>query len=268
LDKEIPYYKTHKVINEESKDDEAEAKIEDETKVSPLSLVHLDFVATIHTKSGEYKKVLIELQKSKKPTDLLRFRTYLGEQYKKTDTISVNGVSIEQSLPIVAIYILGFPLSGIEATVVKVGRIYEDVINNIDIKNKSRFIESLTHDGYFLQVPRINKEEYEEWEKCGELKQMLSLFEQDNFKDNNFYKEYKYPITNKNIKKMVETLAYIAADPIARRTMQEEYWAALDEQMWENQLAEIKKDLAAKDKENEKLHRILQQLGVDISQFN
>ena len=48
-----------------------------------LTTIRLDFIATIRTKNGELKKVLIEIQKSKKPVDLIRFRTYLGEQYKQ-----------------------------------------------------------------------------------------------------------------------------------------------------------------------------------------
>jgi hypothetical protein len=46
-------------------------------------------------------------------------------------------------------------------------------------------------------------------------------------------------MTDKNIKKMVETLEYIAADPKTRRVMQEEYWAALNETIWENQLTAV-----------------------------
>jgi hypothetical protein len=129
-----------------------------------LALIRLDFVATIHTKSGEYKKVLIEIQKSQKPTDLLRFRTYLGEQYKQLDSIKINNNSIDRSLPIVVIYMLGFLLPEIEAIAVKVNRTYIDIIDGDNkIENKSLFIESLTHDGYFIQVPRINRDTYKDW---------------------------------------------------------------------------------------------------------
>ena len=38
---------------------------------------------------------------------------------------------------------------------------------------------------------------------------------------------------------MEETLAYIASDPKARRIMQEEYWAALNEILWENQVTAL-----------------------------
>ena len=220
-----------------------------QVEIEKMKLIRLDFVATIRTQSGEYKKVLIEIQKSQKPIDLLRFRTYLGEQYKQTDTITIKEDRIEQTLPIVIIYMLGFTLPGINTIALKAGRSYINLIGDVKIKTKSPFIESLTHDGYFIQVPRIKREVYAEWDKCSELKQMLSLFEQDNFVEANFTKKYTYPITNKNIKTMVETLAYISADPKVRREMQEEYWAAQNEIIWENQVAAKDKTIAVKDKE-------------------
>jgi len=247
-------------------------------KAETIKSIRLDFVATIRTKSGEYKRVLIEIQKSQNPTDLLRFRTYLGEQYKQLDTITVKDNKIEQTLPIVVIYMLGFALPEIETIVLKVNRTYVDMINGDELKNRSPFIECLTHDGYFVQISRINKDTYLEWEKCSELKKMLSLFEQDYFVDENFLKRYPYPITDKNIKKMVETLEYISADPKVRREMQEEFWSAQNEIIWEKQVATLSKDIAAKDKDIAakdkkiaakdkkiaELEQILQQAGIKI----
>ena len=50
-----------------------------------IRVYRLDFIATIKTESGELKKVLIEIQKANNQVDLMRFRDYLGEQYKKQD---------------------------------------------------------------------------------------------------------------------------------------------------------------------------------------
>jgi len=266
LPQEYPYHTKPKKKNKAQKDTEV------------LSLIRLDFVATIHTKSGEYKKVLIEIQKSQKPADLLRFRTYLGEQYKQLDTITVKDNKIEQALPIVVIYMLGFELPEIETIVLKVNRSYVDMISGAEIRNRCPFIECLTHDGYFIQIPRINKDTYINWENCSELEKMLSLFEQDYFVDGNFLKKYLYPITDKNIKNMVETLEYITADPKVRRAMQEEYWAALNETMWENQVETLSNQNETLSSQNAtlsnqnvtlsnqvaELQRILQQAGIDI----
>jgi hypothetical protein len=44
-----------------------------------LRLYRFDFVATIQTGNDEYTKVLIEVQKALKITDLSRFRNYIAE---------------------------------------------------------------------------------------------------------------------------------------------------------------------------------------------
>ena len=69
-----------------------------------ISVLRLDFIATIKTATGEYKKVLIEIQKARNAVDVLRFRHYLAEQYQKLDKVN----NKETVLPITTIYILGF----------------------------------------------------------------------------------------------------------------------------------------------------------------
>jgi len=108
-----------------------------------LSLIRFDFVATIRNATGENKKVLIEIQKSSKSTDLIRFRTYLGEQYKRMDMVEVASGKVEKALPIISIYLLGFTIPKIEATAIKVNRTYIDMIEQREIKQKSEWIESL-----------------------------------------------------------------------------------------------------------------------------
>ncbi len=48
-------------------------------QLAGLSVFRLDFIATIKTQEGEFKKVLIEIQKAKNEIDLMRFRNYLAE---------------------------------------------------------------------------------------------------------------------------------------------------------------------------------------------
>ena len=51
-----------------------------------LTVYRLDFSAKIQTADG-YKNVLIEIQKAKFATDIMRFRRYLGEQYQKKENV-------------------------------------------------------------------------------------------------------------------------------------------------------------------------------------
>ena len=116
-----------------------------------ITVFRLDFVATVKTAKGEFKKVLVEIQKARNEVDLMRFRNYLGEQYKRQD--EVHGKMM--TLPITTIYLLGFNLPEIDASVVRVNREYTDLLSHQVIAHKSEFIEQLSHDCHVVQLKRI-----------------------------------------------------------------------------------------------------------------
>jgi hypothetical protein len=266
---EIEYLsQEYSYLTKQNKETENESESE---KVERLRLMRLDFVATIRTKSGENKRLLIEIQKASNPLDLLRFREYLGLQYQQHDQIQINDNIVEQAMPIVVIYMLGFNLSGINTIAMKVNRTYIDLINPDAKLDKNPYVECLSHDCYYIQISRINAETYTEWEKCSELLQMLSLFEQDYFVEEKYIKRYPYIITNKNIKKMLHTLEYATADPLTRKIMREEYWASMNEKIWKNQVATLSEknatlssEIVTLSSEIAELQRQLQQAGITI----
>ena len=121
-----------------------------------ISILRFDFKAIIKNKSGELHKVLIELQKAKKAFDVMRFRRYLGDNYRKEDdVINDKGESEKRPLPIISIYFLGFPLDNIHAGVVKINREYRDVVTQEILEIKEDFVELLTHDSYLIQARRL-----------------------------------------------------------------------------------------------------------------
>ena len=215
-----------------------------EEKEEVLSIIRFDFVATIRTADGKLKKVLIEIQKSRKPTDLIRFRSYLGEQYKRADVINTANGEIEKSLPIICIYLLGFTLHEIKATAIKVNRTYLDMIGQTEIKQKSEWIESLTHDGYFVQIPLVKGKPRTSLEK------LLSVFEQHFFiDDKETTKDYEYPVDDENIQMIIDVLRHAAADAKARREMEEAWWADQNEKEYERMEKEyerMRKEIEAK----------------------
>jgi hypothetical protein len=226
---------------------ESQVEAEDnKDKWEILSLIRFDFVATIRSDDGEYRKVFIEIQKSNKPSNLLRFRTYLGEQYKQMDMVEVASGKVEKALPIISIYLLGFKLTNIKAAAIKVCRTYIDMIGKTEIKQKNKLIEALTHDGYFVQIPYIRGK------PRTSLESLLSIFEQKYFFDEkNTLKEYEYPIEDENLKMMVEILKHAASDAKTRREMEESWWAEQDDKEYERiekELQESKKSIEEKDK--------------------
>jgi hypothetical protein len=219
-----------------------------------LSLIRFDFVATIRDEKGEYKKVLIEIQKSNKPSNLIRFRTYLGEQYKRMDMIEVASGKVEKALPIISIYLLGFKLPKINAQAIKVGRTYTDIIGKTIIKGKNKMIEALTHDGYFVQIPHIKGKPLTLLEK------LLSLFEQKYFIDEkNTLKEYDHPIEDENLQIMAEILQHAATDAKTRREMEEAWWVEQDEKEREKELEAKDKIIAEKDKSLEESKKTIEE---------
>jgi hypothetical protein len=184
-------------------------------------VLRADFIATIRTKDGEQKKVLIEIQKARTDLDLMRFRNYLAEQYKKEDTIEGESAV----LPITTIYILGFPLPEIQTPCLKVERKYRNLIDNSLISTTSEFVERLTHDSYIVQVSRITGRFQTKLDK------LLSIFEQANFVDDKqIIKEFKFDTDVEEIKLMTDILHYTGTDPVEKKAIEneEEAWRTID----------------------------------------
>lgn len=66
-----------------------------------IHILRFDFKAVLQKKNGTQQKVLIELQKAKQAFDVMRFRRYLGDNYRKEDVIrNLQGASEKRPLPI------------------------------------------------------------------------------------------------------------------------------------------------------------------------
>lgn len=190
-------------------------------KLAGLAVFRLDFIATIKTETGELKKILIEIQKAKNQIDLMRFRNYLAEQYKKEDKINDENVV----LPITTIYILGFKLPEVESPCIKVARNYIDLIHKTTLPQKSEFIEKLTHDSYVVQVARIT-DRYQT-----RLDKLLSVFEQKHFVDENeIIKNFVHIPDIDELKTITEILHYVGTDPQEKRQIEieQEAWRTVN----------------------------------------
>jgi hypothetical protein len=225
-------------------------------ELAGLAVFRLDFIATIKTDMGEYKKVLIEIQKAKNPIDLMRFRNYLAEQYKKEDKIDNENII----LPITTIYILGFKLPEIETPCIKVERNYKDLINKTTLLKKSEFVEKLTHDSFVVQVERIT-DRYQT-----RLDKLLSVFEQRNFTDDKeITKDFAHEPDIDELKTMTDILHYVGTDPKERKQIEieQEAWRTVNamfeekERKYQKELEEQRKALNEKDKLIEELLRKL-----------
>ncbi len=141
----------------------------------PLRVYRIDFAAIVKEADGTTKKVLIELQKTKRSTNILRFRRYLAEGYQKEDSIVENDEIIKTSLEIITIYFLGFELSEVPTPVLHVKNTFIDVTTGFELPNapKSDFVRLLNHESYTIQITRLAAQTQ------SQLERVLSVFNQN-----------------------------------------------------------------------------------------
>lgn len=149
--------------------------MDNEKPKASFTVYRLDFAAKIKVSDGGFKQVLIEIQKAKFPTDIMRFRKYIGQHYysdKNTIIKHINGKERKSALPIVSIYFLGHRLDFETAPIIKVNRKYIDLATGEQLKNKEEFIESLSNDSFVIQIPELKGK------RRNELERILSIFDQ------------------------------------------------------------------------------------------
>jgi hypothetical protein len=182
----------------------------------------------------------------------MRFRNYLGEQYKKENTIDGEKVI----LPITTIYILGFKLPEITTYCLKVERKYKDLINKTKLETKSDFVEKLTHDSFIVQVDRITGSYKTRLDK------LLSVFEQTNFVDSNkITKEFLHDADIEEVKIITEILHHSGTNPKERKEIEneQEAWRTVND-MFEDKEKELRKELNEKDNVINEKDKIIEDL--------
>ena len=203
---------------------------------SGVRILRLNFSAKVRDrKTGETELVTIELQKSYLDTEIMRFRTYLGQQYsdiKKTDTETVKtwrknkdtgkveNVEVEKHIPlhIIAIYILGHPFQEIN--------IQKPVIYNrpnprgiekepIPEVMKTRFFQGLTHDTIIVQIPYLKRN------AKTKVEQILEIFCQDyvSSKTDQLLEIDDFDDRSSDFKDLARPLQFAASNPEIRKVM-------------------------------------------------
>ncbi len=137
-----------------------------------LTVYHLDFSARVRLEDGSERMVLIEIQKAKLPSDIMRFRRYLGNHYADGKNVQELPDGGKEPLPIFTIYFLGHGLEAIRVPVLRVARGYYDAATKERLEVRERFVESLTHDSVVVQIPYLTGR------RRTELERLLSVFDQ------------------------------------------------------------------------------------------
>ena len=207
--------------------------------------MRFDFKAVIKTQTGEIKKILIELQKAKQVLDVMRFRRYLADNYKKEDEVLTDKGELEKRpLPIVTIYFLGFPLDNIDRGVVKINRGYWDVITEELIDVKEDFVELLTHDSYLIQIRLLAGK------SRTKLERVLQVFSPEYLTQDKHQMDFKGDVNEPLVKKMLDRLGRaIASDDIRDKMDVEDEIDRIFERGLSKLASEKDKIIAEKDQE-------------------
>jgi len=137
-----------------------------------ITVCRFDFAAKIETENGDYKTVIIELQKAKFAADIMRFRRYLGTMYQSSEnTYDKNRIKARQ---IYCIYLLNYEIDLSDCPIIKVDYIVSDLTTGEELNRKNEFIESLNHKSWIIQVRQLKEK------RRNELENLLSIFDQDN----------------------------------------------------------------------------------------
>ncbi|MFK7947157.1 MAG: hypothetical protein AB8G11_06195 [Saprospiraceae bacterium] len=235
-----------------------------------IIVLRMDFKATIRQADGSHKVIIIEIQKAKLHTDIMRFRRYLGQQYSDADNsikvVSKNGeIEKKEAIPLLSIYFLGHKLNkASEIPVIKVERKYIDVATGEIIKAKEKFIESLTHDSFIIQIPNIKEP------RRTELEKLLYIFDQNNIdksQGNHHLLDVKEEDLPENYRPIIRRLLHAFANPKVRETMTAEDEIIEELQGYERKIEGLEEKLEQERKDKEQGIIQLLQMQMSITQI-
>jgi hypothetical protein len=221
-----------------------EKKQQEEPESSGISytVCRFDFLARIATSGGGYKTVLIELQKAKLASDIMRFRRYLGIQYQNSANVYGDGKD-RKARRIYCIFLLGYDIGVPGCPVIQVDSRAKDVATSEKVEiSSNEFIRSLHHHSWIVQTSQLNPPHRNDLEK------LLSIFDQANRSMNyHFIKvnEEDFPEKYRSIIRRLR-MAAESEDIQIEMEMEDDYLEELRDK--ERKIAEKEKALAEKKK--------------------
>jgi hypothetical protein len=228
-------------------------KVQIDRTLEQITVCRFDFAAKIETENGDYKTVIIELQKAKFATDIMRFRRYLGLMYQSAEnTHDEQRVKARQ---IYCIYLLNYEIDLSDSPIIKVDHVVSDLTTGEKLEKRNEFIESLNHKSWIVQVKQLKER------RRNELENLLSIFDQDNIADNKhilnidenqFSEEYQHIIRKLREaceSKKVREEMQMEDDYISELLMKDEIIAEKDKKIEESKKTIEEKDKAIEEKD-------------------
>lgn len=224
-----------------------------------LTVCRYDFSAKIATCGGGFKTVLIELQKAKLASDIMRFRRYLGRNYQDPDNSCDEGNS-RKARQIYCIFLLGHDICIPGRTVIQVDYTAKDATTNENLSAASEFIQSLHHRSWIVQIEQLRQR------RRNDLEKLLSIFDQENRTKNHHIlnvNEDDFPEQYRSIIRRLR-MACESEDIQTEMEMEDDILKELQDK--ERFIAQQRKDIEEKDKTIEEQGKAIEEQGKAIEE--
>jgi hypothetical protein len=209
-----------------------------------LTVCRFDLSAKITTPNGEHKTVLIELQKAKFSTDIMRFRCHLDSHYQSLDNTYGSG-DHQKARQIYSIFLLGYNIGIRDCPIIQVDQNIKDGMTKKNLEVTNEFIES-SHRFWIVQLDQLKQH-------CrNDVEKLLSIFDWDNYTaaryilqvdENDFPKRY-IPI----IRRL--RMASESADVVTEMEMEDDFIKILQDK---------ERTIAEKDKTIEEIEKMIEE---------
>ncbi|MDR0391234.1 MAG: hypothetical protein LBH59_04965 [Planctomycetaceae bacterium] len=202
-----------------------------------FTVCRFDFSAKISVPDGSVKTVMIELQKAKMASDIMRFRRYIGSHYQNSSNTYGNERT-PKACPIYGIFLLGYDIGIDDHPILHVNYNCEDSTTKQKIETNNEFIQSLHHQSWVVQINQL-RQNYR-----NDLENVLSIFDQNNRTSNNQHilkiDERVFPKIYQPIIRRLH-MAYESEDIQIEMELEDDYMKELQDK--ERSIAEQKKEI-------------------------
>jgi len=217
---------------------------------TPLTVCRIDFSAKIKTDTG-FKTVIIELQKAKLQSDIMRFRRYLGLQYQNPGNSYDD--KQEKARQIYCIYFLDYGMDLPPSPVLRVNYKLWDAYTGDEYPASGEFVSGLHHLSWIVQIQHLKERRRNEMEK------ILSIFDQSSITDSKYVLDVDEDLFPDEYRQIIRRLRKAMEDPQKRREMELEDDVIKELQDKERQIEAKDKALEAKDKALEAKDKALEE---------
>jgi len=222
---------------------------------APLTVCRLDFSAKIKTENG-FKTVIIELQKAKFLSDLMRFRRYLGLHYQSANnTYDERQEKVRQ---IYCIYFLDYGMDLPPRPVLKVDYIVRDAYTGDEFPVAGEFVSGLHHRSWIVQIHQLRQN------RRNDLEKILSIFDQNNITDSRYILDVDEESFPEAYQQIIRRLRKAGESSQKRREMELEDDIIKELQDKERQIEKKEEELKEKDKTIAELEREIAELKMKL----